>query len=75
MRNISLGLDEMITLAQSRLERLRGAMTAHSLENGRTLHHIYLVLSEIEDQLTPSNEGDRLKFEEELTKKRINETD
>jgi hypothetical protein len=69
MRNMSLGLDEMITLAESRLERLRGATTAHPLENGRTFHYIYLVLSEIEDQLTPLNEGDRRTFEEELTKK------
>ena len=49
MKNISLGLDEMITLAQSRLERLRGAITVHPLENGRILHHLYTVLSYIED--------------------------
>jgi hypothetical protein len=69
MKDISLGLDELITLAQTRFERLRGATTIHPLETGRTLRYIYLALSGIEYQLTPLKEGDRRVFEEELTKK------
>ena len=72
MNKVDLTLDEMITTVQNRLEGLRDSRTgvmALPIENGRKLHRIYAVLSEIEDRLTPSNEEARLKFEEELTKK------
>lgn len=72
MNKTDFTLGEMITIAQNRLEGLRNCRTGMvtlPIENGKKLRSVYIVLSEIEDQLTPLNEMDKVVFEEELTKK------
>ena len=70
MNKVDLTLDEMITVAQSRLGRLRDNRSGLTLpiENGGMLRRIYDVLTEIQNRLTPLDEKNKSKFEEELTK-------
>jgi hypothetical protein len=71
MNKIDLTLDEMITVAQSRLEKLRDKRTgvlSMPIENGTALRRIHEVLTEIQSRLTPFDEGNRRIFEEELAK-------
>jgi hypothetical protein len=70
MSKVDLALEEMITIAQSRLERLRDNRSGFTqpIENGRILRRIYDVLAEIQDRLTPSNEANKKTFLDELNR-------
>jgi hypothetical protein len=64
--NIQISVNELIAIAQKRLERLNDSNSARVIENAHALYNVYAVLVEIERALTP-NETEKIeKFKKEL---------